>query len=178
MHGPNILGSCTILFFITSDLTFTTGHIHNWVSFSLWPSHFILSGAIHNCLLLCPGSILDTFWPVGLIFWCHIFLPFNTVNGVLQARILGLFSISYSSGHLLSEFLTMTHPSWVVLHDMAHWVMQAPLPQQGCNLWRTELKYSWFTMSFFYHTVKRLSYTCVCVCVCVYVWASVVAQMV
>ena len=45
-NGPNIQGSYAILFFTASDFTFTTRHIHNWVSFPLWPSLYILSGAI------------------------------------------------------------------------------------------------------------------------------------
>ena len=45
--------------------TFTTRHIHNWESLPLGPSHFILSGAISNCPLLFPSSILDIFWHVG-----------------------------------------------------------------------------------------------------------------
>ena len=63
IHGLNIPGSCAVLFFTAEDLTFTTRHIHNIASFLLWPSHFILFGAIHNCPLLFPSSILDTFWP-------------------------------------------------------------------------------------------------------------------
>ena len=43
------------------------------VSFLCWPIHFILSGAIHNCPLLFPSSILDTFQPRGLIFWLYLF---------------------------------------------------------------------------------------------------------
>ena len=42
--------------------TFTTRHIDSWVSFLLWLSHFILSGAIGNCPELFPSSILNTFW--------------------------------------------------------------------------------------------------------------------
>ena len=57
--------------------------------------HFI---AISNCPLLFPSSILDTFQPGGLIFWCHIFLPFHTVHGVLTARIPECFAIPSSSG--------------------------------------------------------------------------------
>ena len=49
-HGPNISGSYAILYFIASDFTFTARHIHNWAMFLLLPSHFILSGAISNCL--------------------------------------------------------------------------------------------------------------------------------
>ena len=97
-HGPNIPGSYAILFFTASDFTFTTRHIYSWVSFLLWPSRFILSGAISNCPPLFPSSISDTFWHRGLIFQCHIFLPFFTVHGVLVARILEWVVISSSSG--------------------------------------------------------------------------------
>ena len=48
-------------------------HIHSWETFPLWPSLFILSGAI---LPLFSSSILDIFLPGRLIFWCHNFLPF------------------------------------------------------------------------------------------------------
>ena len=78
--------------------TFTTRHIHNWKSFSLCPSCFLLSATIGNCPLLFPSSILDTFRPGRLIFWCHIFLPFLTVHGILQARTLEWFAIPSSSG--------------------------------------------------------------------------------
>ena len=60
--------------------TFTTRHIHNWVSFPLWPSHFILSGAISNCPPFFPSSILDTYQPGG------VHLPVSY-----------LFAFSYSS---------------------------------------------------------------------------------
>ena len=40
------------------------------------------------------SASLDTFWPGGLIFWCHIFLPFHTVHEVLVARILEWVAIS------------------------------------------------------------------------------------
>ena len=87
-----------VLCFTALDFTFTTGYIHNWLSFPLWPSCFILSGAISNCPLLFPSSILDTFWPGWIIFWCRILLPFHTLHGVLQARILEWVAISSSSG--------------------------------------------------------------------------------
>ena len=66
-----------------------TRHVQNWASFPLWPSHSILSGAIiGTCLPPFPSSTVDTFWPGGLIFQCHIFSPFHTVHGVLEARIM------------------------------------------------------------------------------------------
>ena len=59
-NGHNISGSYTFLFFIVSDFTFTNRHIQNWASFSLWPSLFILSGAISPLFF---NSILETYWP-------------------------------------------------------------------------------------------------------------------
>ena len=68
IHGPNSPGSYPV-FFTASDLTFTTRHIHNLASFLLWPSLFILSGAIS--LLFC-SSILDTYRPMELIFQLYL----------------------------------------------------------------------------------------------------------
>ena len=87
--------------------------------FLFWPSHLILSGAISNYPLHFPSSILDIFIPGGLIL-CHIFLPFHTAHGILNSRILKLFAIPFSRGHVLSEPSTMLHLSWVALHGMAH----------------------------------------------------------
>ena len=63
---------------------------------------------------------------IDLQFATGSFLPFHTVHGVLKAKILKWFAISFSSGphsvrllHL-SELSTMTCPSWVALHNMAH----------------------------------------------------------
>ena len=69
IHEPHIPGSYAILF-IASDFTSTTRHIRNWVWFPLWLSS--LSGGISP---LFPSCILDTYWPEGLIFQCHIFWP-------------------------------------------------------------------------------------------------------
>ena len=94
--------------------------ICSWVPFPLWHSKFILSGAISNCPPPFSCSTLDTFWPGGDHLWCHIFLPFYTVHRVLAARILEWFAIPSSVDHVLSELSTVTRPSWVALHGMAH----------------------------------------------------------
>ena len=47
--------------------------------------------------LLFLSSILDTFRPGGLIFWCHTFFTFHTVHEVLTASILEWSAISSSS---------------------------------------------------------------------------------
>ena len=119
IQGPNIPGSYAILLFIALNFTFTTRHIHNRSTFPLWPSLFILSGAISNCPPLFPSSILDTFW------------PWNSSSSVIYFFLFILFMRfsrkEYWSGlpfpspvdHVLSELSTLAHPSWVALHDMA-----------------------------------------------------------
>ena len=109
IHGSNIPGSYALLFF-----TFTTRHIYIWALFPVWLSLFIPSEAI---FLLFSGSILDTSWPGGFIFQCHIFLPFHTVLGVLKIRMLKWFAIPSCSG---PRFVRPLHQSWVVLCCMAH----------------------------------------------------------
>ena len=53
------------------------------------------------------------------IFQCHIFLPFHTVHGVLKARILKWFAISFSSWPCFVR--TLHHDlSWVAQRSMAH----------------------------------------------------------
>ena len=115
--GLNIPGSYAILFFTASDLTSITSHIYNWALFSLWLHLFILSGAISPFF---SSSILGSYQLGEFIFHCHIFLPFHTVLGVLKARLMKWFAIPLSSGYIWSELSTMTHPSWVALHGMAH----------------------------------------------------------
>ena len=87
--------------------------------FLLWLCVFTPSGVISP---LFSSSILGTYRPGEFIFHCHIFLPFHIVHGVLKARILKWFSISFSSpvDHILSELSTMTCPNWVTLQAMAH----------------------------------------------------------
>ena len=90
--------------------TSTTGH------------HFALAQPLHfswTISVLFHSSILDTYWPSGVIFQCPIFLPFHTVHGALKARILKWFAIPFSSGPAFVR--TLHHaPSWVALHGMAH----------------------------------------------------------
>ena len=81
VYLPNIPGFYTILFFTTSDFTFTTRHIHNWVSFPLWPSASLILELLVISLCSSPVSYW-TFSDLGrLIFQCHIFLHFHTGHG-------------------------------------------------------------------------------------------------
>ena len=117
IHGPSIPGSYAILFSTASDFTSITSHIHSWALFMLCLSLFILPGAISP---LFSSSILGMYWPEEFIFQCHIFLPCHTLHGILKARILRWFAIPSPVNHILSELSTMTHPSCVALHGMAH----------------------------------------------------------
>ena len=61
----------------------------------LWLHPFILSGVISP---LISSSILGTYQPGEFLFQYAIILPFDTVHGVLKARILKWFAIPFSSG--------------------------------------------------------------------------------
>ena len=115
-----MLGSYAIMFFTAPDFTFTTRDIHNWVSFLLWPSLFILSWAVSNCPLLFPCGLLDTFQFEGLIFWCHIFCLIILFMRFSQKEYWSCLPFRLPRGHVLSELFTMTRPPWMPLHSMAH----------------------------------------------------------
>ena len=128
IHGPTIPGSYAILFFTASDCTFTTRHIHSWASFPIWPSLFILSGAISNCLPLFLSSILDSFQPEGLIFWCYVFWSFHAVHGVLKARMLEWFAVPSSSGARFCQNSSYDPSVLGGLHGIAHSFTESPKP--------------------------------------------------
>ena len=117
IHGPNIPGSYTILFFTASDFTSITSHIHNWVLFLVWLCLFILSGVISP---LFSNNILGTYWPGEFIFQCPIFLPFHTVPGFMRQEYWSGLPFPSPVDHILSELSTMTHLYRVALHSMAH----------------------------------------------------------
>ena len=106
--SPILLFSCSFIHCSLKSIPF-------WVSFLLWPSCFIHSGTLSSSRLLFPSSMLDTFRPGGLIFWCHIFFFIYTVHEVLMANILGWFTIPFPVDHILPEVPAMTCPSWVAL---------------------------------------------------------------
>ena len=92
--------SYAVLFFAESDLTYITSHIHNSVLFPLWLSLFIPSGVISP---LISSVILGTYQPGEFISQCHIFLPFHTVHGAFQARMLKWPATPFPSDHVSSE---------------------------------------------------------------------------
>ena len=112
-----ISSSYAILFFTASDFASITCHIHNWVLFMLWLCLFILSGVIS---LLFSNSILGNYLPGEFIFQCHIFCLFILFMGFSRQEYLSGLPFPSLVDHFLSELSTMTHPSWVTLHGMAH----------------------------------------------------------
>ena len=85
--------------------------------FSLWLSLFIFSGSIFP---LFSSSILGIYWLGEFTIQCHIFLPFDTVHGVLIQEYWSGLPFPSPMDHVLSELSTITRLSWVVLPDMAH----------------------------------------------------------
>ena len=141
---PNISDSRAVFFFITLDFAFTTRCIHNWVSFLLWPSHFILFGATGNCPALFPSSILDTFQPGGSFYgvtYVCLFIPFM---GFSWQGYQSSFPFPPPVDHVLSELSIMTNPSWVILHGMAHSFIELCKPLCHDKLWSMK-KQKWDT---------------------------------
>ena len=60
-------------------------------------------------------SILGTYQPREFIFQCLNFLSFHTVPGVLKARILKCFTISFSRLYFLG---LQNHCRWWLLHEI------------------------------------------------------------
>ena len=117
IHGPNIPGSYAILFFTASDFIFTTRHIHNCVL-------FLLGQACSFFQELSPHSSPVAYWtPTNLVelssgvkSFCFfiLFMEFLT-----QEYWSGL-PFHFTVDHIFSELSTLTCPSWVNLHSMAH----------------------------------------------------------
>ena len=118
IHGPDIPGSYAVFFFIIFRLYFHH-QTHSQLSFPLRPSSFIFSGTISNHSLLFPNSTQDIFWP-GRSSDVISFLPFHTVHGILEARILEWFAISFSSRPCFVRTLPYDASSWVALQSTAH----------------------------------------------------------
>ena len=151
----NFPGSYAILFFMATDLTFTTRHIYKWVSFLLCPSHIILSGAISNCPLLFPSSILDTFQPgrrggassvvmtfcLFILLWdscsknttvvCHSLLQWTTFcqNFSLWPIHLGWHCIAW-----LTASLSYASHDKAVIHEGVK-AMASPVVMYRCESW-------------------------------------------
>ena len=96
------------------------------ISTTWYHFHFGSASSFLLELLLCSSPV--AYWTPtdlgGPIFWCHIFVPFHTVNGVLNTRILKWFAIPISSEPCFLRILHHVHSSRVALHGMAHSFME------------------------------------------------------
>ena len=117
IHEPNIPGPYAILLFTASDLTSITSHIHNWGLFLLWLHLFSLLGVISP---LISSSILGTCWPGSSSFSVLQFCFFILFMAFSRQEYWNGLPFPFPVDHVLSELSTMTHPSWVNLHGMAH----------------------------------------------------------
>ena len=77
------------------------------------PSFFLISPLISSI-------ILGTYWPGEFIFQCPIFLHFQTIHGFSKQEYWSGLPFPSPVDHILSELCTMTRPSWVAPHGMAH----------------------------------------------------------
>ena len=103
--------------FLSPPDTSTTGHCFFFGS----ASSFLLELFLHSSPVAywVPTDLGSSSFSV--IFF---FFPVHTVHGVLKARMISCFSSSSPVDHILSEFSTITHLSWVALHRMAHSFIQ------------------------------------------------------
>ena len=116
IHGPNIPGSYAVLFFTVSDFTSIASHIHNWVFFLLWLCFFILELFLHCSPVAywAPTNLGSSSFSVLSFCLFILFMGFSR-----QENYSGL-PFPSPVDHVLSELSTMTHPSWMALHSMAH----------------------------------------------------------
>ena len=119
IHGPNIPGSYAILFFTVQDFTFTTSHIHNWVSLPLSPATSCFLELLAIALCSSPGAYW-TPWILGVLSSSVIsFCVFILIMGSSWQEYWSGLPFPSSADHVLSELSTMTHPSWVAPHSVA-----------------------------------------------------------
>ena len=117
IHGPNTPGSYAILLFTASDFTSITSHIHNWVLFLVWLHLFILSGVVSP---LISSNILGTTHLESSSFIVLCFYLFILFVGFSRQEYLSGLPFPSLVYHILSELSSMTCPSWLALHGMAH----------------------------------------------------------
>ena len=105
------------MFFTALDFTSIISHSHNWGLFLLWLCLFTLSRVISPLIsgsIRVPTNLGSSSFSV--IYFC-LFILFMRFSK--QEYWSGL-PFPSPVDHVLSELSTMTRPSWVALHGMAH----------------------------------------------------------
>ena len=121
------------------DFIFSTRHIQNWTSSLLWPSCFILSGALSNYPPLFLTSKLDTFWPEGAHCPVSYLIAFSYCSWVFPGKNTGVDSHFPLQWTMFSQNSSLwpIHLGGLVWHgSQLHWDMHALLPWQDCDPWR------------------------------------------
>ena len=91
----------------------TTGHCFHFGSISSFFLEFFSP--------LISSSIFGTYWPEEFIFFALSFCLFILFLVFWKQESWSILPLpSKCSDHILSELSTMTCPSWVALHGMAH----------------------------------------------------------
>ena len=123
---PNIPGSYAGLFFIAFDFTLsTTRHIHDWASFPLWPSCFILCSS--PVVYWIPYHLVEVGWKDILSSSVISFCFFIQLMGFSWQEQWSALLFPLPVDHILSELFTLTFPSWVALLCVAHGFIHKPL---------------------------------------------------
>ena len=124
---------------LPSPVTSTTGCCFRFGSVS----SFFLELFLHSSPV--------TFWALdlGSSYFCPIFLPFHTVHGFSRQEYWSGLPFPSPMDHILSELSTMTHPSWVSVHGMAHTFIGSDKAVACVNSFISFL-WLWFS---FYHVV-------------------------
>ena len=118
LHEPNIPDFNEILFFTALDFTSITSHIQNWVLFCFGPiTSFFLELFLYSSPVAfwAPTDLGSSSFSVLFSFLYNSY----TMGFLRQEYWSDLLFLSLVD-HVLSELSTMTHPSWVTLHGMAH----------------------------------------------------------
>ena len=82
-----------------------------------------------------PSNLRGQYLSSGVISFCLFLL----LTEFLRQEYWSGLPFPSPVDHVLSELFTMTHLSWVALHDMAHIFTELRKPllaQQGCDPWR------------------------------------------
>ena len=129
-----------------------SSHIHNWVLFLLWLYPFILSGVSSP---LISSSILGTNRPGAFFFQCPIFCLFILFMGFSRQEYWSGLPFPSPVDHVLSELFTMTCPSWVALHGMAHSFIELD-KAVVCVIRLASFLQLWFSVCLWWRSIRGL----------------------
>ena len=109
IHGPDIPGSCAVLFFAALDLTPITGHIRSWALFLHWPHLFFLEWFLRSSPVACwapadPGVHLSVS-----------FLPFHPVHvSLFVCSCFSFFFFPWTISEQLKILCSFTPKYWAL----------------------------------------------------------------